>query len=40
MSEDLLGNAYVERAVGQATEFTPDFQEFITRLCSVWAGRA
>jgi 4-carboxymuconolactone decarboxylase len=36
---EVLGDEYVDRAIGQTTEFTADFQDFITRYAwgEVWA---
>jgi 4-carboxymuconolactone decarboxylase len=36
---EVLGDEYVDRAIGQTTDFTADFQDFITRYAwgEVWA---
>jgi 4-carboxymuconolactone decarboxylase len=36
---EVLGDEYVDRAIGRTTEFTADFQDFITRYAwgEVWA---
>lgn len=39
---EVLGDAYVDRSLGQATDFTRPFQEFITRYAwgAVWSREA